>query len=120
MQYQGGQLQRYGASSFAHYYYEQDHPFSQTIDNASLDRHLDEGERAWIVWDRIYATRPHVPVTARVEEYRFGSTSLLWVTPQARAEWPAHAMSWSATVICRALPEMEFAGRTNENIPCNN
>ncbi len=81
VQYSGRPLALYGAASFAGYYYEQGNPFTQTLDLPSLEAHLRRGKRAWIVWDRIYAVRPEVPAGHTVEEERYGSTSLLLVTP---------------------------------------
>ncbi|MBN1888002.1 MAG: glycosyltransferase family 39 protein [Thermoflexales bacterium] len=74
-----GDLPVHGAESFAAYYYEQQHAFDENLDTAALHTHLQRGGRAWIAWDRVYAPRPELPAGVKVEEYTFGSTSLLIV-----------------------------------------
>jgi 4-amino-4-deoxy-L-arabinose transferase-like glycosyltransferase len=74
-----GDLPVHGSESFAAYYYEQQHAFDESIDAAALHDHLQRGGRAWIAWDRVYAPRPELPDSLHVEEYTFGSTSLLIV-----------------------------------------
>jgi hypothetical protein len=85
VQYAGPPLPSYGASSFAEYYLDQGHPFTETLASAALDQHLRNGRRAWIVWDHVYAARPPTGGGV-VQEYAFGSTSLLLVTPTGEQE----------------------------------
>jgi hypothetical protein len=84
VQYAGAPLPLHGASSFAEYYSDQGNSFDQPIDATALDRQLQQGRRAWIVWDHIYAIRPPQIANTTVTEYTFGSTSLLLVAPAAK------------------------------------
>jgi hypothetical protein len=84
VQYEGVSLPLHGASSFAEYYYERGNSFNQPIDAVALERQLQRGQRAWIVWDHVYAAHPPAIANTTVTEYAFGSTSLLLVTPATR------------------------------------
>ncbi len=84
VQYHGPPLPQYGATSFAEYYYEGHHAFSEELDAATLRRELAQGYRVWLVWDRIYAHQPQLPPQVKVEEHRFGTTEVLLVTPEER------------------------------------
>lgn len=86
VQYQGMPPPLFGAEDFAGYYFERGNSFGQDIDLAELETHLDRGQRAWIVWDRIYAHRPLLPPGIVVEEQQLGSTTLLRVIPQLTGE----------------------------------
>jgi hypothetical protein len=82
IQYHGPELQLHGARSFVGYYHEQGHPFDPaTFETAALREQLATGDRAWIVWDRIYGARPSIPAGCSVEEQRYGTTTLLLVSP---------------------------------------
>lgn len=83
VQYTGRPLPLYGARSFVEYYYEQGNPFVETaFERAALDAQLQAGRRAWIVWDRIYGARPPVPDGSRIDEWRYGTTTLVLVSPK--------------------------------------
>ncbi len=81
VQYQGPPLLQYGATSFAAYYYDEHHAFSQELDATVLGRELAQGHRVWLIWDRIYAHRPQLPPQVKAEEHRFGTTEVLLVIP---------------------------------------
>jgi mannosyltransferase len=85
VQYRGAPLPSYGATSFAEYYLDQGHPFSRTLEIEALQHQVRSGRRAWIVWDHVYAQRPEM-AGATIQEYRYGSTSLLLVTPAGGAQ----------------------------------
>jgi hypothetical protein len=85
VQYTGKPLALYGVDSFAQYYYERGRSLSQPIDSDALQAELRQGRRIWIAWDRTYVDELPRLVNVRAQEYVFGSTTLVLVTPMAGA-----------------------------------
>jgi mannosyltransferase len=83
IQYQGPALPYYGADSFVEYYYFGRRPFLSAYEETALQEHLAADRRAWIAWDRQYATLPDLIAEHSFTRYDYGSTTLLLIEPPA-------------------------------------
>jgi uncharacterized membrane protein len=85
VQYAGRPLPLFGVDTFAQYYHERGRSLSLPIDDQALQAQIGQGRRAWIVWDRTYIRDLPPLDNVQSQEFVFGSTTLVLVTPSASA-----------------------------------